>query len=310
MAARQIAILDIGSARIKLLIANQTGEGNFEYKKFSEETGLGKMLCGETNQEIITEYQNRLRKDLNNLLKNIKATATIKAIATEAVRNNADLYTVLKEFAEIIGEVEVLSPEKEANIFFSGVQLKLGDETLKNAVLVDVGGGSVQVIWREKGEVKSNSYPIGTYSLENIFDIADKPLDDEMIKKISNYVRSLLVKNIPDNIRASKVVMGSNCIEDFFVSAMKKSGGVIEDKQTHKQLELKTVCGLLSEIKGREYKSVVEYYPANPVLMAGMDKALVIINEVAKCFGCTKIVPTNESLSTAMVAFLRNENKI
>lgn len=300
----QVVIFDLGSARTKILVAEKNADGSLNYFKSSIETSLSKLPMNEADSEVIQKYTKALYEAVVELSKQIKSGLKTRVItvATQAIRRaNGHFAPVLEQLKPIIGEVNVLSPEKEGRIFFKGLLKKYGEEALQNAVLVDIGGGSVQVVWREDNQTKFGSYPMGTYSLEREFKISGIPLNDDMENKITKYISSF-INTLPKLAKVEKVIMGSNCMQDFMNTAYKKAGIIWDGKE----MKRADVQQLLNELKGRPYADLAGYYPQNPMLLYGMDKALIIISLLSEYFDCDKIVPTDESLSTAMVEMAFN----
>lgn len=105
-------------------------------------------------------------------------TSPIKAVTTEAIRRASNADQVLAEIKKQTGVAfEIISGEEEARLTLLAVKHRL--EKLKYAsdsfVLVDIGGGSTELIFHYEDEIISKSFPIGivtiaqTYeSLENI----------------------------------------------------------------------------------------------------------------------------------------------
>ena len=102
----------------------------------------------------------------------------VRAVTTEALRRASNATEVLTEIEEVTGvKFEIISGETEASLTLKAVKHRL--EKLQHAsesfVLVDIGGGSTELIFHYKNEVVSKSFPIGIVtiaqkykSLENI----------------------------------------------------------------------------------------------------------------------------------------------
>lgn len=307
MSIEQVAVFDLGSARTKLFVAVKGVSGKLSYSKFSEETGLGSLKIGEKDDAVIREFQEKLKAAIDKLYTNIDPSKETKVItvATEAIRNNIELRKVLDQMSDKLGKINLLSPEKEADIFYQGMRSKLGEEVLLNSVLVDIGGGSIQVIWNRDGKVNAKSFPLGTYRLEKDFEISGIPLTEAMIEKISNHITKTIENEIPIGLNIKNVIMGSNCMHDFMSSALSKAGMKMPESGN---VRIEDVQSLFDDMKGRDYDSLADYYPKNPKILYGMDKSLLITILIAAYFGSSFVIPTDESLSTAMVGLAFNED--
>jgi exopolyphosphatase/guanosine-5'-triphosphate,3'-diphosphate pyrophosphatase len=88
----------------------------------------------------------------------------VKAVGTEALRRAENADEVIEKIKRETGiEIEIISPEEEANFTALAVEnclKKCGYEN-KNFFLVDIGGGSTELILKHKDELISKSFKIG-----------------------------------------------------------------------------------------------------------------------------------------------------
>ena len=110
----------------------------------------------------------------------------LRAVTTESLRRASNAAEVLIEIEEVTGvKFEIISGEVEAALTLKAVEHRLMklQHASESFVLVDIGGGSTELIFQYKNEVISKSFPIGIVtmaqkykSLENI----EKALPKEM----------------------------------------------------------------------------------------------------------------------------------
>lgn len=92
----------------------------------------------------------------------------VKAVTTEAIRSAHNAAEVLQEIREVTGiSFEVISGEEEARLALLAVKerlnrLKYASDTF---VLVDIGGGSTEVIFHYPDEVMTKSFPVGIVTM-------------------------------------------------------------------------------------------------------------------------------------------------
>jgi exopolyphosphatase/guanosine-5'-triphosphate,3'-diphosphate pyrophosphatase len=111
----------------------------------------------------------------------------LKAVTTEAIRKAENAQAVLKKIKKMTGiDFEVISGDEEARLTLLAVKHRLSQlhYASRNFVVVDIGGGSTELIFHYEDEVIARSFPIGivtiaqTYkTLENI----EKALPDAML---------------------------------------------------------------------------------------------------------------------------------
>ncbi len=179
------AAIDIGSNTTRVLVAEPI-EG--QLKKVMEQrayTRINKALDAEgaIRQEKIAEVcdvvatQVRLARELG--------AKEIRAVATAAVRDAANGTAAAAAIASAAGvPVEVLSEEEEGRLAFLGATKALGHPTEGTIGVVDVGGGSSEVILGTvAGGVEAvRSWPVGSGVLADELISSDPPSAAEIRK--------------------------------------------------------------------------------------------------------------------------------
>jgi exopolyphosphatase/guanosine-5'-triphosphate,3'-diphosphate pyrophosphatase len=160
--------IDIGSNTTRLLVA-EPQEG--QLRKVMEQRaytriGKGASKNGKITAEKIAEVveavttQVRLAEELG--------AEVIKTVATAAIREARNRDKVVKEIEEAAGvEVDVLDEEEEGRFAFIGATKSLGHPVDGTVAVVDVGGGSSEVVYGTlaKGVTEVRSFKIGSGSL-------------------------------------------------------------------------------------------------------------------------------------------------
>lgn len=156
----RIAVIDLGSNSARMSVWDVDGENaeillnKREYVRLSEGLSCDNLLKEEP-----------MRRALSALLE-FKALSdslfvtTLRAVATEAVRrasNGEEFIARVKAECDI--DLEILSGESESKYDFYASSHLIGD---KNAVIMDVGGGSIELIRCENGALISHAcLPLG-----------------------------------------------------------------------------------------------------------------------------------------------------
>jgi exopolyphosphatase / guanosine-5'-triphosphate,3'-diphosphate pyrophosphatase len=160
--------IDIGSNTTRLLVA-EAGEG--QLRKVMEQRaytriGKGASKDGKITAEKIAEVadvvstQGRLAQEMG--------AEMVKTVATAAIREAKNRDKVVKEIEEIAGvQVDVLDEEEEGRFAFIGATKSLGHPVDGTVAVVDVGGGSSEVIFGTvpDGVSEVKSFKIGSGSL-------------------------------------------------------------------------------------------------------------------------------------------------
>jgi exopolyphosphatase/guanosine-5'-triphosphate,3'-diphosphate pyrophosphatase len=157
--------IDIGSNTTRLLVA-EPQEG--QLRKVMEQRaytriGKGASKNGKITAEKIAEVveavttQVRLAEELG--------AEVIKAVATAAIREAKNRDKVVSEIKEAAGvDVQVLDEEEEGRLAFLGATKSLGHPVEGTVAVVDVGGGSSEVVFGTAAEGVSSiqSFKIGS----------------------------------------------------------------------------------------------------------------------------------------------------
>ena len=112
---------------------------------------------------------------------------TIRAVTTEAVRRATNADEVLRQIEKATGVAfEIISGEEEARLTLLAVKNKLTklQITSDSFVLVDIGGGSTELIFHDAHETISKSFPVGIVTIAQSYknlESIEKALPQEML---------------------------------------------------------------------------------------------------------------------------------
>ncbi|MFL5907620.1 MAG: hypothetical protein ACJ75Z_08495 [Solirubrobacterales bacterium] len=160
--------IDIGSNTTRLLVA-EPEEG--QLRKVMEQRaytriGKGASKKGKITAEKIAEVAEVVTTQVR--LAEEMGAEVVKTVATAAIREAKNRDKVVKEIEEAAGvEVQVLDEEEEGRLAFIGATKSLGHPVEGTVAVVDVGGGSSEVIFGTvvEGVSEVQSYKIGSGSL-------------------------------------------------------------------------------------------------------------------------------------------------
>ncbi len=184
------AAIDIGSNTTRVLVA-EPREG--QLNKVMEQrayTRIGKSTTkdGSITQPMIHEVgevvatQVRLAEELG--------AEVIKAVATAAIREARNRDEVVQAIGEVSGvEVEVLREEEEGRLAFIGATKTLGHPVEGRVAVVDVGGGSSEIVLGTVagGADRVHSFQIGSGMLAEELLKSDPPSAAEL-REVRDYI--------------------------------------------------------------------------------------------------------------------------
>ncbi len=177
------AAIDIGSNTTRVLVA-EPGEGQLrtvmEQRAY---TRIGKTSKhnGRIDADKIAEVAEVVATQVR-LAEEVGAEA-IRTVATAAIRDATNRDEVVAEIARVAGvAVEVLSEDEEGRLAFVGATKPLGHPLEGEVAVVDVGGGSSEIVLGKVpgGGHAVHSFKIGSGSLADDFLDNDPPSAAEL----------------------------------------------------------------------------------------------------------------------------------
>lgn len=157
--------IDLGSNTLRVLAYDcETKKQIAQFEKVVK-TADGLAAYGMINKEAVA----RVISAIVEAQKNIDFSShELRAVTTEAVRRASNATEVLAEIQQATGiTFEVISGEEEAELTLFAVKNRL--ETLHHAaksfVLVDIGGGSTEIIFKYENKTLSKSFPVGIVTI-------------------------------------------------------------------------------------------------------------------------------------------------
>jgi exopolyphosphatase/guanosine-5'-triphosphate,3'-diphosphate pyrophosphatase len=184
------AAVDIGSNTTRVLVA-EPQEGQLRkvmeqraYTRFEKDSKRKGRITDAKIEEIadVVATQVRLAEELG--------AEAIRIVATAAVRESKNAVEAAKRIGEAAGiEVEILSEEDEGRLAFIGATKTLGHPVEGDVGVVDVGGGSSEIILGTvAGGVRQvHSFKIGSGAVAEEFLTNDPPSAAE-IRALRNYI--------------------------------------------------------------------------------------------------------------------------
>ncbi len=184
------AAIDIGSNTTRVLVA-EPREGQLNkvmeqraYTRVGKATGkdgtIEQAMIHEVGEVVATQV--RLAEELG--------AEVIKAVATAAIRESRNRDEVVQAVGEVSGvEIEVLDEEEEGRLAFLGATKTLGHRAEGRIAVVDVGGGSSEIVLGTvaEGADKVHSFPIGSGALADELLKGDPPSASEL-RKVRDFI--------------------------------------------------------------------------------------------------------------------------
>jgi exopolyphosphatase/guanosine-5'-triphosphate,3'-diphosphate pyrophosphatase len=175
------AAIDIGSNSIRMQAAESTSSGTAILASDREVTRLGSSVfsTGAISREAM-EFACSVLARMAQTYQKLDVVG-VRAVATAAVRDASNQLEFLERASEAVrAPVEIISGQEEARLIHLGVQSRW-PHPKQRVLIVDVGGGSAEVIFAENGRlVEAFSKPLGAVRLTGVFLEHDPPWPIEL----------------------------------------------------------------------------------------------------------------------------------
>lgn len=306
---KSLGVIDIGTLKVKLLITEVDSRGEFQTKYQSNKLTCLGVRMHENNNRPKPKNLERTIKELKRCCRILerRGVEKLRVVSTHALREMGQVgKEVAHEIKDRVGfNVEIIGQQEEAELFFQAVTRDF--KTNDDFTLIDVGGGSVQILIGNKKKLKE-VYLLKT-GAQYLFDIysprhsgEDYPTREE-IRKMKRYIMEQLAP-VPQNLK-TPVIYGSSCIIDVF----KTIGLRLERYRFSKshpyktevdELErfLKNIVPIAYDRREKIYQFKQKYY------MWGIDKAFLNVVSICQKVKSPFVIPSNANINQGLILSL------
>jgi exopolyphosphatase/guanosine-5'-triphosphate,3'-diphosphate pyrophosphatase len=187
------AAVDIGSNSVRMMAAEVIPGGKTEILVEDRQvTRLGTSVfqsgrISRESMQFVCENLTRMAEVYKKL-----DVVGVRAVATSAVRDAENQREFLEKASGALGApVEIISGQEEARLIHLGVQSRW-PQLNKRLLIVDLGGGSAEVILSENGRMsEAFSKPLGAVRLTEVFLKTDPPTPLEL-HRMEEYIEEKL----------------------------------------------------------------------------------------------------------------------
>jgi len=193
MKKSRIAAIDIGTNSIRCIIAEASIDGTFKILDDEKATvRLGERLA--MTGVISEEASNRAFETIQRFQKllagmNVEA---VEAVATSAVRIAANGKELVAKLSDVLGHpITTISGEEEAELTSTSAMANF-DMYGKHFAMVDIGGGSVEIVTAYGNHVEEfYSLDLGAVVMTDRFLTSD-PITENELRKLQRHIRENL----------------------------------------------------------------------------------------------------------------------
>lgn len=202
------ACIDLGSNTTRLLVADCEHGHLIEVSQQRRFTLIGRDLRedGTISEQKIAELVAIVTEQLT--IARALGAADVRGVATAAIRRARNGAALVEAIERACGlEVEILSGEREAQLAFLGAARTLDHEPLGELGVVDVGGGSSELIVGAAPDRVSwsASVAVGSGDLADDYLLSDPPSADQLSKARAHVASALAGLELPESTEAVAV---------------------------------------------------------------------------------------------------------
>jgi exopolyphosphatase/guanosine-5'-triphosphate,3'-diphosphate pyrophosphatase len=244
------AAIDVGSNSIRSLVADVDRRGRPRVLASDRQVvrlGTGVFRDGRVSDAAM-DLACRVLRRMADEFRDLRVTA-VRAVATSAIRDAANQVDFVACASAVLGTpLEVISGLEEARLVERGVHARW-PHPKERVLIVDVGGGSAQLLLAEKGHlVEAFSKPLGAVRLTETFLKHDPPTASELAR-LQRYVQQQLVEPAKRFGRARiRRVVATSSTAAAIVCAVNEVSRSKRDDADHMAATIRQVRALLGQI--------------------------------------------------------------
>jgi exopolyphosphatase/guanosine-5'-triphosphate,3'-diphosphate pyrophosphatase len=266
------AAIDIGSNTTRVLVAEPV-DGQLKkvmeqraYTRINKALGKKGEILPEKVEEVaeIVATQVRLAQELG--------AETIRAVATAAIREASNGKRVAKAIGEAAGvPIDILSDEEEGRLSFIGATKGLGHPVDGKIGVVDVGGGSTEVILGtvSGGVEEVRSWRVGSGALADDLIASDPPSAAE-IRKVRDRIEDIF-EGVEIEHPAQAVAVGGSA------TSLRRLVGTVLEYETLER-GIRVLCGEPSADVARRFE-------LDPVRVRILTTGVLLLEKVSELLG-------------------------
>ena len=202
---KPVAAIDIGTNSTNLLIADAQGN---DIVREVHVTGLGRGVVHNNmlNEEAIARTIARLQQYADLIAQH--GVGAVRVTATEACRRATNAAVFLDQAEAVLGTRPlIIAGTEEGRLAYSGALSHLPAHD-GITLVIDIGGGSTEIMIGEKTLQHTVSFPVGTVVLTESHLSHDPPRPEELTNAIGLVTDFMddLIRDHPEVLNASRVV--------------------------------------------------------------------------------------------------------
>ncbi len=302
MDKRRLAAIDIGTNSIRCIVVEVDLQGRYtilDDEKATVRLGENLAASGVISAAAFARAVDAVSR-IHKLIDGLKVSE-VEAVATSAVRsasNGEELVSVLTR--ELGREIRVISGDEEAELVALSARHNF-DMSGKRYMIIDIGGGSVEIMSAVANHVESCfSLDLGAVLMTDRFMKSD-PVQPSELTKLKRFVRSVLKSRFPEDRPSVQTFIGSGGTITTLASMVMNMRKQSFSSSHGFEVLRSEVVHLLAMLVRKDVKSLRNVPGLNPdradIIVAG----LVVIDELMKFFGANMMLVNERGIREGLI---------
>ena len=302
MKKTRLAAIDIGTNSIRCIVVEVDFRGRFmvlDDEKATVRLGENMAASGAISPPAFARAVDAMTR-IRKLLDGFKV-GEVEAVATSAVRsaaNGTELVGVLSR--ELGREIRVISGEEEAELVALSARHNF-DMSGKRYMIIDIGGGSVEIMSAVSNHVESCfSLQLGAVLMTDRF-LGSDPLKESQVEKLRRHVRSELKNIFTDDKPIVQTFIGSGGTITALASMVMSMRRQIFSSLHGFEVLRSEIVHLLAMLVRKDIKELRCVPGLNPdradIIVAG----LVVVGEMMKFFEANMMLINERGIREGLI---------
>ena len=302
MQKRRLAAIDIGTNSIRCIVVEVDQQGRYmilDDEKATVRLGENLAECGTISAAAFARAVDAMSR-IHKLITGLKVR-DVEAVATSAVRSSSNGVELIEVLIRELGhEIRIISGAEEADLVALSARHNF-DMSGKRYVIIDIGGGSVEIMSAVANHVESSfSLELGAVRMTDRF-LKSDPVRDSEVEELRRHVRKELKKTFPEDRPAVPIFIGSGgTITTLASMAMNMRKQAYSSSHGFEVLRSEVVH-LLAMLVRKDIKALRAVPGLNPdradIIVAG----LVVIDELLKFFDANMMLVNERGIREGLV---------
>jgi exopolyphosphatase/guanosine-5'-triphosphate,3'-diphosphate pyrophosphatase len=306
-----IAAIDVGSNAIRLAIATVDAAGHYQIVHNAREPvrlGHDVFATGrltDATMKAALEAFRRFREQLSKY-----SVTRFKTVATSALREaeNGEAFAALVAKRYRIG-ISIIGPEEEARLVHLAVRERVHLNG-KMALLVDIGGGSVEIsLGNKSGIISTRSYAMGSVRLLRILD--QRRLNGSRFNQLVNRYVDVTKRRLKTELGGQKIEM---CIgTGGSIESIGEIRRTLFNKHSSSKISVTELASIARRLQGLSVEERVRRFHLRPDRADVISPAAVVLQKILQQAGVREIlipgVGVKDGLLAEIVWEIRNRGK-